>query len=342
MEKLSLINTIQISSASVVPKYIQLANAINKAITSNVLQAGSILPTINELSSGIGLARDTVEKGYKVLKERKIILSKKGLGYFVAEGQVYDMRIAVFLNKLSYHKKLVYDAFIAELKGRAEVDLFVYNSDVDYLQHIINSQYKAYDYYVVFPHFVGCVDRAAEVLSRLPQEKVLLLGKQMESLQHSFASIYENYESDIYAALHKSLGAIRKYQYLKLVFPEQGDYPKSIIKGFYKFCQDFAFNFSLVEDLESESVLKEVCYVVLTDEDLVHLLDLTKENGYALGTDVGVISYNETPLKRHMYDGITTISTDFVLMGKMAAECIKNRKGTRTAVPFYAHIRASI
>src|SRR5690606_30157068 len=150
MENVNLINSIHINNYSIVPKYMQLADEIAKAISSDLLQAGSILPTINELSARVGVARETVEKGYRVLKERRVILSKKGLGYFVADN-VYDIRIAVFLNKLSYHKKVVYDAFIEELNGRAEVDLFVYNSDLDYLQHIIKSQFKSYDYYMVFP-----------------------------------------------------------------------------------------------------------------------------------------------------------------------------------------------
>lgn len=341
MENVNLINSIHINSCSVVPKYIQLANAIMGAISSDLLKAGSILPTINELSAGAGVARETVEKGYKVLKERRVVLSKKGLGYFVADSPVYDIRIAVFLNKLSHNKKVVYDALIEELNGRAEVDLFVYNSDMAYLRHIIQSQFKLYDYYVVFPHFVGDVDRASKVLSMLPQEKVILLGKDVVGLRDSFATIYENYETDIYVALQESLPAIRKYNHLKLIFPQQDDYPKSIVKGFYKFCEDFSFNFSVMEDLEFENVRRNVCYVVLTDDDLVDLLDRAKENGYVLGTDVGVISYNETPLKKHMYEGITTISTDFMLMGKMAAECIKNRKGKNVAVPFYAHIRPS-
>lgn len=342
MDHVSLINSISINNYSVIPKYVQLANAIISAINNDLLHAGSVLPTINELSSKVGIARDTVEKGYKVLKERKVILSKKGLGYFVADSEVYELRIAIFLNKLSPHKKEVYDAFIKELNGQAEIDLFVYNSDIYYLRHILRSQFKPYDYYVVFPHFVDYVDVAPEVLSLLPQDKVILLGKNIVGMRDNFATIYENYEADIYFALQKGLQALSKYKCIKLVFPEHSDYPKSIIKGFYKFCQDFSFDFALVEDMELESVIKGVCYVVLADDDLVHLLDLTQENGYELGVDVGVISYNETPLKRHLYNGITTISTDFVLMGRMAAECIKNKRGRRVAVPFHATIRNSI
>ena len=37
---------------------------------------------------------------------------------------------------------------------------------------------------------------------------------------------------------------------------------------------------------------------------------------------MGVISYNETPLKRIILNGINTISTTFHLMGEKAAQLI--------------------
>ena len=43
------------------------------------------------------------------------------------------------------------------------------------------------------------------------------------------------------------------------------------------------------------------------------IIDCNKE----VGKDVGVISYNETPLKKIILNGITTVSTDFMMMGKM-------------------------
>ena len=38
-----------------------------------------------------------------------------------------------------------------------------------------------------------------------------------------------------------------------------------------------------------------------------------------IGKQVGIISYNETPLKKIILNGITTISTDFEAMGIEAA-----------------------
>ena len=61
-----------------------------------------------------------------------------------------------------------------------------------------------------------------------------------------------------------------------------------------------------------------------------------------LGKHVGVISYNETPLKKIILNGITTISTDFEFMGKKAAELILENSREHFEVPFQVTIRSSL
>lgn len=48
------------------------------------------------------------------------------------------------------------------------------------------------------------------------------------------------------------------------------------------------------------------------------LIEKIIETKLEVGKQVGVISYNETPLKKIILNGITTISTDFHLMGGKA------------------------
>jgi len=64
--------------------------------------------------------------------------------------------------------------------------------------------------------------------------------------------------------------------------------------------------------------------------------------GLKIGKDVGVISYNETPLKKIILNGITTISTDFQLMGEMTARLISQKENETLAVPFRLTLRPSI
>jgi hypothetical protein len=171
---------------------------------------------------------------------------------------------------------------------------------------------------------------------------LVLLGKYVDDIQGDFAAVYENYEKDIYGALEEALPSLSKYHTLNLIFPDNSDYPKAIIKGFYKFAQQYAFNHSLVSELEKEKIELGTCYINIAEDDLVKLLDKIIKKNLQIGKDVGVISYNETPLKKFILNGITTISTDFEMMGKMAAELIKNRSKDHVEVPFYLKQRQSV
>ncbi|NQD70433.1 GntR family transcriptional regulator [Sphingobacterium shayense] len=337
-----LVRSIKISDFSATPKYIQLAEAIVEAIKGKIIKIGDPLPSINDLSYQLQIARDTVEKGYRKLRNEEIIASSPGKGYFVSSEQSFDLRIVVFLNKLSAHKKIVYDALAAELGAKASIDLFVYNSDINYLRTLIQGLSRNYDNYVVFPYFKEGRDKAVDVLKLIPKDKLLLLGHEIEGLKGEFAVVYENCEKDIYQALSSIREPLSKYERIKLVFPNHSDYPKSIIKGFYKFCQDFAFEHMLVDSLRRENIKAGTCYLNLVEDDLVYLLDKVSNKGLEIGRQVGVISYNETPLKKFILNGITTVSTDFKLMGEFAAAAILNNLKMRLEVPFYTILRPSV
>ena len=78
------------------------------------------------------------------------------------------------------------------------------------------------------------------------------------------------------------------------------------------------------------------------DNDLVVLIERLLESKLKVGKDVGVISYNETPLKRIILNGITTISTDFEAMGEETARIIKENALRHVQIPFSLRLRASL
>jgi len=61
-----------------------------------------------------------------------------------------------------------------------------------------------------------------------------------------------------------------------------------------------------------------------------------------IGQKLGIISYNETPLKKLILNGLTTISTDFKFMGETAAQLILDNSSAQVEVPFYLTIRPSL
>ncbi|MFC0182289.1 hypothetical protein ACFFJX_06830 [Pseudarcicella hirudinis] len=88
--------------------------------------------------------------------------------------------------------------------------------------------------------------------------------------------------------------------------------------------------------------MKGEAYVNLMEDDLVTLIDKIMGKQMILGQDVGIISYNETPLKRLILNGLTTISTDFKAMGKSTAELVLNNSKRHVENPFYLKLRSSL
>lgn len=154
--------------------------------------------------------------------------------------------------------------------------------------------------------------------------------------------MYENFEKDIYEALDKARDQLGKYQTLKIIFPEKSYFPKEILRGFYKFCQEYAFNHKVVYTIADEIISQGDVYINLMEDDLVTLIEKIITHNFIVGKDVGVISYNETPLKKIILKGITTISTDFTKMGELAAKMILENSKEHIEVPFYLTLRPSL
>ena len=145
-----------------------------------------------------------------------------------------------------------------------------------------------------------------------------------------FLSKYNHYfwERDIYSALHSGIDLLYKYQKLVLVFPKDLNYPPEIVKGFQRFCQETSFTYSVIDGIDSECITAKTAFIVLEESDLVDLIKHSRTENWQLGKDIGIISYNETPLKEILANGITVISTDHAKMGETAAYMmLHKRKG---------------
>lgn len=334
---------IRFDEFSATPKYQQLANSIIKAIEDGKLQVDDVLPSINELSFEFEICRDTAEKGYKYLKKQGIIGSVPGKGYFIKNIDV-DRTTKIFLmfNKLSPHKKIIYDSFAGTLGGTAAIDFYIYNNDLALFRKLLENSKTDYHYYVILPHFIEGGDTAHKIINTIPKEKLILLDKVIPGVTGNFGAVYENFEKDIYTALEQALPQLEKYHTMKIIFPENSYYPDEIVKGFTSFCHEYAFNFKVVHDVSYEKIGKGEVYINLMDNDLVLLIERLLESKFKVGKDVGVISYNETVLKKIILNGITTISTDFDAMGAETANIIKENSLRHVEIPFALTLRSSL
>ncbi|SEK18850.1 GntR family transcriptional regulator [Parapedobacter koreensis] len=334
---------IHINEYSATPKYLQLANAIVTAVETGKIKKDDMLPSINELSYVLEISRDTAEKGYKYLKQLGVLGSVPGKGYYITNADFKrKLQIVLFFNKLSAHKKIVYDAFVQAIGSDAAVDFYVYNNDLSLFRKLLQNLRQEYTHYVIIPHFIEGRDKASEIINTIPKDKLVLLDKLVPDVDGEYAAVYEDFEKDIYHALEQAKEQLSKYHTLKLIFPDKSYFPKGIIKGFYRFCQQYAFNHLLVSDILEEPISEGEVYINLMEDDLVKLLDRVISLKLQIGRQVGIISYNETPLKKFILNGITTISTDFKRMGEVAAQLILDNSKRHEGVPFYLTLRPSI
>jgi DNA-binding transcriptional regulator YhcF (GntR family) len=335
---------LNIDTASKVPVYLQIVDSIMAAVRDGGLKRDQQIPSINELSEHYLLSRGTVEKAYKELRDKKVIISVKGKGYFINRTDVViPLRILLLFNKISNYKKQVYNAFVKSLGDSVFVDLHMHHHSVALFENLINNHLGDYDYYVIMPHFYDHPEEVLRIIRQIPSDQLILLDKDLPALTGDYAAVYQNFEKDINEALYEALPALKKYENMIFVNPGIDPYPDEIKKGFQYFCRMHDFNFSVIEGVEMYTPVKKgQAYVVIEETDLVNLVKICRNNKLRIGKDVGIVSYNETLLKEILLDGITVISTDHEQMGITAAQIIMDKTQQKVKNPFRLILRNSL
>lgn len=331
-----------LNSSDKTPKYKQIINAVIADIERNVLKKNEQLPSISELSEEYYIARDTVEKAYRELRERGFITSVQGKGYYINGRENRKMRILLIFNKLSSYKKLIYYAFLKVLGDKASVDLQIHHYNARLFEEIIDKNLGKYNYYVVMPHFFPESEKslAIKVLEKIPPNELVLLDKDLPDFKHECLTVYQDFEKDVSGALEDAQDLLAKYQRIILVFPSDGNYPVEIVRGVRFFCNYAKKEFVFKEQIEGEILQAETAYVVVEETDLAELVKKTRQSSYTLGKEIGIISFNETTLKELL--GITVITTDFETMGRTAAALLLDNKKIKVKNPFYMIRRESL
>lgn len=83
--------------------YIEIAQIIENDILSGRLAEGNQAPSMNQFSKIYGINPATANKGLNILVEENILIKKRGIGMFVAEGarmRVYQKRKEKFLTQV--------------------------------------------------------------------------------------------------------------------------------------------------------------------------------------------------------------------------------------------------
>ncbi|MCB0601954.1 MAG: GntR family transcriptional regulator [Saprospiraceae bacterium] len=344
MRKIQPETFLEINEYSKTPKYRQIINSVIRGIEQGLLQRNDRLPSVNQLLIAFDISRDTVVKAYDYLKEKEIIDAVPGKGYYIKSVQMHRQHnVFLLFNKLSAHKKIIYDSFSETLGDQAAIDFFIYNNNYRLFKQLIRGHLnRPYTHFVIIAHFLDGGDDLLEVLEGIPREKLIVLDKLIPGISGDYAAVYQDFRNDIYSALTQALHLLKKYRKLKIIFPPDGYHPQEIITGFRSFCQKYGFETTIVSSIADETLEQKDAYITLMEDDLVQLIKKIKSLGWKVGDDVGILSYNETPLKEILLDGITVMSTDFHQLGATAANLILNGKKEHVINPFSLVVRHSL
>jgi DNA-binding transcriptional regulator YhcF (GntR family) len=324
---------IQIDASSKEPKYQQILNEVISSIEKGTLHHGQQLPSISELSGWQNVAKVTVAKAYEDLRKRGVIQARHGKGFYVANTAVRSsLNIFVLFDTLNAYKETLYFALKAGLPEGAQLSLFFHHYDRVLFETLITNNLNNYNYFMIMPHFNEDV---SEVINRIPKDKLVVIDKSVDQVSGSYASVYQDFENDIYAALTSGMDLLKKYKKLTLVL-SKGQFqfvPDGIIAGFKRFGQDLKMNCGITDKLTPDLIKKGEAYLIFSDRDLIEFVKNVHHEKLRLGKDIGLISYDDTPMKEILEGGITVISTDFEQMGETLSSIVNEKRLDQIANP---------
>lgn len=313
----------------------QLVDFIKNLVTQGKYNIGDVLPSINEMSNDLSVSRDTVFKAYKELKERNIIISTPAKEYKVS---AKTQKIFLFLDSYSPFKDILYESFKSNLSENFIVDLAFHHYNYRLFETMILDSIGRYSAYIVMNINNKSI---SSVLKKIDKNKILILDWG-DYRTEEFSYVCQDFATAPYQCFQEALSLFRKYNEIIFHYPEESVHPKETLDYFIQFCRENSLNYRIKQNLQVGEIRRGKAYMSFRQKDLVYLLKVIKEMGLSLGSDIGVLTYNDAPVYEVIGNGITVISSDFRKMGILAADFVKNKKPIQQIVPTRLIIRESL
>lgn len=329
---------IKIIQNSATPKYQQIIDSVEKSISQQLLKKDDILPSVNKICLEFGISRDTVLYAYETLKKKGLVYSILGKGYFIKTiDWNYEEKIFLLFDELNAFKENLYNSFLEEVQGRAKVDVFFHYFNIDVFGKLIEENNGNYTKYIIMP---SNINGTTPFIKLLPKKDVYILDQTNLDLRE-YTSVHQNFGKDMFNGLLKAKSLLENHKKIILIFPGKKE-PIGMVEGFTNFCESYKLNYAIISDFNEDKINEGDVFVIPDDKHLVKVIKQSKKQKFKVKRDFGIISYNETPLKSIVENGITTISTDFWKMGKILADLVLNSKQDKIENPSDLIIRHSL
>lgn len=246
----------------------------------------------------------------------------------------------MLFDAMNQYKETLYRSLIDNLGGGYDISIAFHYYNAGLFDTLVTDARGKYDYYVLMPHFNSDV---TAVLDKIPAERLLLLDAFPEGYSRNCAAVYQRFYTDAYEGLKALRGKLQRYGSLHIVYNDRFQYlPDDYAAGAYRFAGEFRYPVYVERDFDMDCIAAGHCYMAVSERDLAAIIKSITAKGLAVGRDIGLLSLDDTPLKEVLIGGITTLTTDFELMGRTAAELIRSGEQRRIANPWRLHLRGSL
>lgn len=331
--------TIRINKQDNTPLYRQICQQVRQLIRDGQLQPGQLLPSLNQLAIMLAISRETTKKAYNQLLREGLLIAQQGKGIFVAGRRETDKKeILLILDKQSVYNQILVQAFQDTLQDSVHITILLHSQNLDVLDYYLNQHLDRYDYYVISPHFpldARSQARAAKLLRRIPNRKLIMVDNWIQDVPGNYGVVYQDFRQDAYAGLSEGKADIGKR--IKVMVLPQSLYGQIILESVYDFARENGVEVSVSGTVPEHLEKGDVVLVLNSqlDSGLALLARRIGELGLQPGRDVRIIAYNEFPLNEVVLGGLTTLSTDFPAMGRTAAEMVRSGILHKVHNPFH-------
>jgi DNA-binding transcriptional regulator YhcF (GntR family) len=313
------------------PIYRQIINSIHQALSDGRLRNGDLLPSVNYIAAECSVARGSIFKAYNELRSTGVIDSIPGKGYFVTNtNHQAQLNVFLLLSTFNPYREVLFNAFVDSVGSRANVDLYFHHHNIDVFETLIHNHAAYYNCFILMPEIHN---RTKGIFNKLDPRRLFILDMGLKEFGDKYPCVGQNHEKDIFNFLETHKERVKRYKRVILLFPENIR-TFDVITGFKNFFKKHSHPSKVVKKTSGFKYEKSDLCITMDDKDLVRLIKVANQNNWMLGKDIGVISYNETPLKSVIAGGITTITTDFEKMGMTMADMVLNNKREHVENPF--------
>ncbi|MBF9018137.1 MULTISPECIES: GntR family transcriptional regulator [unclassified Oceanispirochaeta] len=298
-------------------KYGEIIHHIYGLIEEKKILPGNGLPSISELSRTLSVARETVVKAYKILKQEGLIDSVPGKGFFLLTDRISSgSRVLLILNSFNPYMQVLYNSFAEALPEGVTADVYFHHNSYETLRNLLESSRKRYTHCIVKPFQDK---RVPDLLENLDSRRTLILDRG-EYSPDGFSYLCQDFSGGIKDALLQVLERIKSYDSLNLIRAVNNPHPEESFQAFSSFLSEQKIPGEIIPGFDKTMIRKGSAYLLLTEQDLVSVLSVVSDKGWIPGKDLGILSYNDFPLLEYVAGGISSLSIDFEKMGERAAQ----------------------